>query len=654
MHVMTIDNVGKSYGEKTLFRNVTFGIEAGDRFGIIGVNGTGKSTFLKTVAGIEAPEEGRILMANRVTLQYVSQEPEFDPNVTVLDQVMGGNLPEMIAVRVYTELLEKLRHEPDNEQLQTKLVRASDDVDRLNAWQLESEAKTILSKLGIDRFDARMGELSGGQRKRVALASALIQPSDVLLLDEPTNHIDNETVAWLETMLQKRSGALLMITHDRYFLDRVANRMIELDQGRAFFYEANYTHFLELKADREAREDASEDKRQNLLRHELAWMRRGAKARTTKQKARIQRYEELSGQSAAAKNDSVELSAASTRLGKKIMEIEELGCQANDQLLFQGLDYIAVPGDRIGIIGPNGAGKSTLLRVIAGERQPDQGTITLGPTVKIGFFTQEHEEMDGSMRVIEYIREAAETVRTGEGHTISAAQMLERFLFNPTMQWTLVAKLSGGEKRRLQLLRMLMTAPNVLLLDEPTNDLDIQTLSVLEQYLDDFPGVVITVSHDRFFLDRVAERMWSLEAGRIHQHVGNYSEYIEWRTANGPSSALESGKQSSSGTSGRKEKDAGLAERAEADQQPQKDERKKLKMSYKEEREYEQIEGMIADTETKLESIQREMELAFNDAVRLQQLMSEQQATEERLNELMERWTYLSELAEQIEASKKK
>ncbi|PZM62120.1 ABC-F family ATP-binding cassette domain-containing protein [Paenibacillus dendritiformis] len=642
MHIVTIEELGKSYGDKVLFRDVSFGIEEGDRFGIIGVNGTGKSTFLRTIAGWEQPEQGKVLAGSRITIRFVPQEPEFDPEATILDQVLGGDAPDMTAVRVYTEALERAAQRPDDEAAQAAFIRATDDMDRLQAWQLESEAKSILSRLGLDQFGAKMGDLSGGQRKRVALAAALIHPSDLLLLDEPTNHIDNDTVTWLETMLQKRSGALLMITHDRYFLDRVANRIVELDRGRAFFYEANYSRFLELKADREAREAASEDKRQNLLRQELAWIRRGARARTTKQKARIERFEALQKQEGPGQNGQVDITAASARLGKKIMELDELEARLADRPLFQGLSYIAVPEDRIGIIGPNGSGKSTLLRIIAGEREPDGGSIVLGPTVRIGFFTQEHAEMDESMRVIEYIREAAETVRTADGNSITAAQMLERFLFEPAMQWAVLGKLSGGEKRRLQLLRMLMEAPNVLLLDEPTNDLDVQTLAVLEDYLDEFPGVVIAVSHDRYFLDRVAERIWSFEEGAIRQHVGNYSEYMEWKARHGK----DAGEPKPKAQTPEDAAPAGKSERSER--------KPKLKMSYKEEREYERIEDDIMEAEERIQQILRDMELAFSDSARLQELMKEESAAQQRLEALMERWTYLSELAEQIEAEKQK
>ncbi|GAC43962.1 ATPase component [Paenibacillus popilliae ATCC 14706] len=640
MYIMTIEELGKSYGDKILFQDVSFGIEEGDRFGIIGVNGTGKSTFLRTIAGWEQPEQGKVLAASRMTIRFVPQEPEFDPEATILDQVLGGDAPDMTAVRVYTEALEWAAERPDDEAAQAAFIRATDDMDRLQAWQLESEAKSILSRLGLDQFGAKMGELSGGQRKRVALAAALIHPSDLLLLDEPTNHIDNDTVTWLETMLQKRSGALLMITHDRYFLDRVANRIVELDRGRVFLYEANYSRFLELKADREAREAASEDKRQNLLRQELAWIRRGARARTTKQKARIDRFEALQKQEGPGQNGQVDISAASARLGKKIMELHELEARLPDRSLFQGLSYIAVPEDRIGIIGPNGSGKSTLLHIIAGEREPSGGSIVLGPTVRIGFFTQEHAELDESLRVNEYIREAAETVHTADGHVITAAQMLERFLFEPAMQWTVIGKLSGGEKRRLQLLRMLMEAPNVLLLDEPTNDLDVQTLAVLEDYLDEFPGVVIAVSHDRYFLDRVAERIWSFEHGAVRQHVGNYSEYIEWKSRHGKESGEPKAQTPTESAS------AGKAERPER--------KPRLKMSYKEEREYERIEDDIMEAEERIQQTQRDMELAFSDSVRLQELMKEVSEVQQRLASLLERWTYLSELAEQIEAEKQK
>lgn len=647
MNILTVEQVTKSYGDKILFQDASFGMEDQDKIGIIGVNGTGKSTFLRVIAGIEPPDSGKISMGNRIRVRYLAQNPEFDPDKTVLQQVFEGDLPEMKAVREYTETMELLELHPSHEELQQKLLKLNQTLDTLQAWQLESDAKTILSKLGIRNYDAKMGTLSGGQRKRVALAAALIQPSDLLILDEPTNHIDNESVAWLEQYLQKRRGALLMITHDRYFLDRVANVMLELDHGRLFRYEANYSRFLELKAEREEREAASEQKRQNLLRSELAWIRRGAKARTTKQKARIERFEKLKDQEMVHSSGELDVSVASTRLGRKILEIEGLRMKIDDKTLIQDLSYIAVPEDRIGIVGPNGSGKSTLLNLIAGRIQPSGGEVVLGPTVKLGYFTQEHQEMDGRQRVIEYIKDEAEVVRTADGSAITAAQMLERFLFPPALQWTPIAKLSGGEKRRLYLLRVLMSAPNVLLLDEPTNDLDIQTLSVLEQYLDEFPGVCIVVSHDRFFLDRTVDKIMAFEGdGQIRVHVGSYSEYAEWMQRHGgeasASKADASIAKSASGSSDGRDSDS-------AKEAP----RERLKFSYKEQREFEQIDGLIEDTESKLASIQSEMETAGSDAARLQELMKAQEETERELEHLMERWTYLNELAEKIEQSKK-
>ncbi|MGN7167494.1 ABC-F family ATP-binding cassette domain-containing protein [Paenibacillus cellulositrophicus] len=646
MNIMTVEHISKSYGEKVLFEDASFGMADQDKIGIIGVNGTGKSTFLRVIAGLEPPDEGQISIGNSVRVRYLAQNPDFDPGMTVLQQVFQGQDPQMKIVRDYTETMERVELNPSDESLQQKLLKLNQEMDALQAWQLESEAKTILSKLGISSFDALMGTLSGGQRKRVALASALIQPCELLILDEPTNHIDNDSVAWLEQYLQKRRGALLMITHDRYFLDRVANVMLELDQGRLYRYEANYSAFLELKAQREEREAASEQKRQNLLRTELAWIRRGAKARSTKQKARIERFEALKDQKGPQRAGNVDMAALSTRLGRKILEIEHLAKKAGDRTLIRDLSYIAVPGDRVGIVGPNGSGKSTLLNLIAGRLEPDEGEIVLGPTVKLGYFTQEHQEMDGNMRVIEYIKEGAEVIRTDDGSQITASQMLERFLFPPAMQWTPISKLSGGEKRRLYLLRVLMSAPNVLLLDEPTNDLDIQTLSVLEDYLDDFPGVVFVVSHDRFFLDRTVEKIMAFEGdGAIRVHVGAYTEYAEWMSKNVPSAA--------GGSPADGPKKAGASqEAAQSSAQAKEAPREKLKFSYKEQREFEQIDGLIEACEQKLEGIQKEMEAAFSDSARLQELLQAQQEAEQELEHLMDRWTYLNELAEKIEQSK--
>ncbi|AWB44137.1 ABC transporter [Paenibacillus sp. CAA11] len=646
MNILTAEQLSKSYGEKILFDQASFGMEDQDKIGIVGVNGTGKSTFLKVIAGLEQPDSGKVAINNSVRVRYLAQNPPFDSELTVLEQVFRGEGDELKAVYRYMDILKQLEENPEDLSLQQKLAERGQEMDRLQAWQLESEAKNVLSRLGITGYERKMGELSGGQRKRVALASALIQPSELLILDEPTNHIDNESVAWLEQYLQKRRGALLMITHDRYFLDRVCSVMLELDHGRLFRYEANYSRFLELKSEREEREASAEQKRQNLLRTELAWIRRGAKARTTKQKARIERFEKLQAQKTEHRSDSLEVSVASTRLGRKILELSNLSYQIPGRTLISDLTYTAVPHDRVGIVGPNGSGKSTLLNLIAGRLQPSEGSVELGQTVKLGYFTQEHQEMNESQRVMEYIKDEAEVVTTADGTRITASQMLERFLFPPAMQWTPIAKLSGGEKRRLYLLRVLMSAPNVLLLDEPTNDLDIQTLSVLEAYLDEFPGAVFVVSHDRFFLDRTVDKIMAFEGqGTVAVHVGDYSEYAERVQRQGGVSTDGSLERSSKQT---EKADAGAA----AQQSREKKEgssRDKLKFSYNEQREYEAIDGLVEAAENKLSEIQEAMVQAASDAARLQELMKEQQEAEQELERLMERWTYLNELAERIE-----
>lgn len=640
MHLISIEHISKSYGEKVLFEDVHFGVEDGDKIGIIGVNGTGKSTFLKVIAGIEHADSGKVSIANHAVIRMLSQDPQFEANETALEHVLGGDSPQLQAYKQYARALEAVELNPSSSEAQEQLVKANAKMEEHGAWQIESEAKQALNKLGIHNFDMKVEHMSGGQRKRVAMAAALVLPSDILILDEPTNHIDNESVAWLEGMLQKRRGALLMITHDRYFLDRVSNRIIELDKGRAFFYQANYSRFLELKLDREEREAASESKRQNLLRNELAWIRRGAKARSTKQKARIERFEQLQDAKPKEGNGKVELSVASTRLGRKILEIEQVSKSFGERKLIQDFSYIAVPGDRVGIVGRNGAGKSTLLKMIGGKLQPDEGRIELGMTVKLGWFTQEREEMNEAMRVHEFIRETAEQVKIGDGSTISASQMLERFLFDSTMQWTPIAKLSGGEKRRLQLLKVLMEAPNVLLLDEPTNDLDISTLTILEDYLDEFPGVVFVVSHDRYFLDRTVDKIIGFEdSGEQVIHTGNYSEYqayIQQREA--PSPTVETISKSQAGSA--------------PTEQPRQQERQ-LKMSYKEQRDFENIDDWIMEAEAELEDIAAQMEANASSAGMLIELSEKQQQTEQKLEQLMDRWAELNELAEKIEAQKK-
>jgi ATP-binding cassette subfamily F protein uup len=655
MHLLSVEHITKSYGEKLLFQDVTFGVEDGDKIGIIGVNGTGKSTFLNVIAGIDQPDSGNVSVGGRVVVRMLSQDPVFAPGETALEHVLGGDSPQLRAVQGYAAAMEAIGLNSGSEKLQQELIAANARMDELDAWGLENEAKTALSKLGILDHGAKVDTLSGGQRKRVAMAAALLLPSDVLILDEPTNHIDNESVAWLEGMLQKRRGALLMITHDRYFLDRVSNRVIELDRGQAHFYQANYSRFLELKLEREEREAASESKRQNLLRSELAWIRKGAKARTTKQKARIDRFEALKDAGPKGADGKLELSVASSRLGKKIVEAEEVGKSYGARRLFGGFSYIAVPEDRVGIVGRNGSGKSTLLRILAGRIQPDEGTVELGTTVKLGWFSQEREEMDETLRVIEYIRESAEQVKTADGTTISAGQMLERFLFPPAMQWSPISKLSGGEKRRLQLLRVLMNAPNVLFLDEPTNDLDIATLNVLEDYLDDFPGVVFIVSHDRYFLDRTVDKIIAFEDGAITHHTGNYTEYQEFldKQAALGKTAAGSGQTASSKAASAANDIAGADQQAGLTQDRTAGRERAQKMSYKDQKDYEAIDGWIAGAEEELARVAQSMEAASSDSARLQELAAEQQRLEEKLEGLMERWTELNLLAEEIAAQKK-
>jgi ATP-binding cassette subfamily F protein uup len=633
MNLLTIENAAKSYGERILFEKVTFGIDEGDKIGLIGVNGTGKSTFLKVIAGIGQPDEGKITLRSGTKIEYLPQNPEFDPEATVLAQVFKGSSPVMLLLGQYEEALKQAAMHPGDTIWQNRLIGLSQQMDAHNAWQLESDAKSILTKLGITDFSAAINTLSGGQRKRVALASALINPADILILDEPTNHIDNDTVAWLEQYLGARKGALLMITHDRYFLDRVVGRILELDKGRLFSYSGNYTAFLELKAAREEQEEGSERKRQNLLRNELEWIKRGAKARSTKQKARIDRFEQLSSQKPVAADAKLEIEAGAARLGRKIIELEKVGHKFNGPPLIQDFSYTILRNDRIGIVGPNGSGKSTLLNIIAGQLSPDQGVVDVGATVKIGYFSQENGDMNMSLRVIDSIKEIAHFLPTADGGTIGASQMLERFLFPPSLQWMPVSKLSGGERRRLYLLQILMGAPNVLLLDEPTNDLDIQTLTIIEDYLDEFPGAVVTVSHDRYFLDRLADKIFAFEGeGVITQYAGGYSDYQEKRR---PVEAETAGKAS----------DAGKKEKV-----PEKADRPR-KFTFKEQREYDQIDEVIAGVEHELQQIADHVSTAGSNFELLQELVGIQQGLEQRLDELMERWTYLSELAEEMKKS---
>ncbi|MDU4959367.1 MAG: ABC-F family ATP-binding cassette domain-containing protein [Sporomusaceae bacterium] len=633
MNIITIENITKSYGEKILFDNISLGIDSSDRIGLIGVNGAGKSSFLNIIAGIDSPDSGQIIKGGGVTIGYLPQEPEFVPGATVLDQVFYGPSPVMQVLRDYEQALAASQLRPDDAVLERRLIQLGQQMDNLNGWQLESEAKTVLTQLGISDFSACAAALSGGQKKRVALARALIMPCDLLIVDEPTNHIDNETVAWLEKYLCTRKGALLMVTHDRYFLDRVATRIIELDHGRLYSYSGNYSRFLELKLEREEREEASERKRQNLLRNELAWIQRGAQARSTKQKARIERFETLRDQAAPAAEAKLALPAAASRLGKKVIELAHIGHSYDGRELINNFSYILLHHDRVGIIGPNGSGKSTLLKLIGGCLAPQCGSVETGQTVKIGYFAQGSEELQLDMTVLAYIQQTGHFLPAADGSLISASQMLERFLFPPAAQWTSVAKLSGGEKRRLQLLNVLMAAPNVLLLDEPTNDLDIQTLTVLEDYLDEFGGAVVMVSHDRYFLDRLADKLFAFEDGSIIQYSGGYSDY-----------------QAARETANNRRKPAGPA--AKAVKPPPKP--RPRRFTFKEQKEFERIDDDIAAAEAELKAVGGEINAAGSDYERLQRLTERQQSLNRQLDELMDRWTYLNELAEEIEAGEKK
>ncbi|HFF9007055.1 TPA: ABC-F family ATP-binding cassette domain-containing protein [Clostridium perfringens] len=640
MNLITLENISKSYSEKILANNVSLGINEGEKIGLIGVNGTGKSSFLKIVAGVEEPDEGTVTKGNRVRIEYLAQTPDYDDNATVLEQVFKGNSEEMRILREYEELLEKIDKGEVKDSDSERLIKLQGKIDALNLWDMESEAKNVLTKLGITNFEEKVGNLSGGQKKRIMLAAALITPCELLILDEPTNHLDNETISWLEEYLNSRKGALLMITHDRYFLDRVTNRILELDRGRLFSYDGNYSVFLEKKMERIAIEKASEEKRQNLMRKELAWVRRGAKARTTKQKARLQRFDELVNQEGFIENENIEISVMGTRLGKKIIEIEHLNKSFGDKKIVDDFNYIVLRSDRIGIVGPNGIGKSTLMGMIEGKVAPDSGEIIKGETVKIACFSQEDTHMHPEMRAIDYIKEAGEYLQTATGERITASQMCEKFLFDGTLQWTMIGMLSGGERRRLHLLRVLMEAPNVLLLDEPTNDLDIETLNRLEDYLDDFGGVVITVSHDRYFLDRICNKIFSYEGnGKIDIYTGNYGDYLLSKEEDAVNN---------------KEKEVAVDKnKKEPSVDKNKNKGKVLKFSFKEQREFETIDEEIMTLEEKIEELDSLMAKHASEYGRLQELMEEKAKVEEELAFKYERWEYLNELAAQIEENKK-
>ncbi|ABR49500.1 ABC transporter related [Alkaliphilus metalliredigens QYMF] len=642
MNLLSAENISKSYSEKELLNNINLGINEGDKIGVIGINGTGKSTLLKMIAGAEKPDEGRVIKVNNIQIEYLSQNPYFDPEATVLVQIFKGNSPIMALIRDYQKALQ------DPNTSSERIIKLSNDMDVMDAWSLESEAKSILTKLGVLDFNAKVGTLSGGQRKRIALAAALINPSDLLILDEPTNHLDNDTIDWLEQLLNTRKGSLLMITHDRYFLDRVVNKIVEVDRGGLYSYEGNYSSFLGKKIERQEMESVHDKKRQSLLKKELAWMRKGAKARTTKQKARIGRYEDLKEHGTDIAEDKIEISVGSSRLGKKVIELAHVNKSYDKDKLIEDFSYIVLRDDRVGIVGPNGAGKSTLLNIIAGELAPDSGSREVGETVKIGMFSQETQHMNDELRVIEYIKEVAEYLTTSDGSKITASQMLERFLFPSAAQWTPIGKLSGGEKRRLYLLKVLMDAPNVLFLDEPTNDLDIETLTILEDYLDEFPGAVLTVSHDRYFLDRIAERIFAFEAnGQVVEYTGNFSDYKE-------KTSIRKGFSGDVKGSHNVEKAPSTKEEQTTDEfSHHKKKEKPLKFSFKEQKEYEEIDDVIARIEGQIEETEKQIGETAADYTLLQQLVVEKQGLETQLQEKMERWVFLNDLADKIEAEKK-
>ena len=599
MNIINIEHISKVFGEKQVFDDISCGIHQGDKIGIIGINGTGKTTLLKIIAGLEEPDQGQVIFQKGLRVTYLPQSPKFPEHATVLSYVADG----------------------------------ADGAD----WGRESEAKNALNRLGITDHHEEIDHLSGGQKKRVALARTLVNPADVLILDEPTNHIDNEMAVWLEEYLNQWKGAIIMVTHDRYFLDRVTNKILEIDHGKLYSYTANYSQFLELKAQREEMELASERKRQSVLRMELEWAKRGCRARTTKQRARLERLEALKNGKAPVRDAEVEIDSVETRMGKKTIELHHISKSYGQKKLIDDFEYIVLKNQRLGIIGPNGCGKSTLMKIITGKEEPDQGTVEIGDTVKIGYFAQEVTEMDENQRVIDYIKDVAEYVPTKDGR-ITASQMLERFLFTPAMQYTPIGKLSGGERRRLYLLKVLMDAPNVLILDEPTNDLDIPTLTILEDYLDSFLGIVITVSHDRYFLDNIADRIFAFEAdGKLVQYEGGYTDYLE-------------AKERKNGTVVRESEESA---KKKADRKNwKKDAPEKLKFTYKGQKEYETIDDEIASLEQKIEELDEQMMQYATNSAKLSEITEQKEAAEAALEEKMERWVYLNDLAERIENQK--
>lgn len=617
MILLNAEKISKGYSDRQLLDGCSLAVGQGDKIGLIGVNGTGKSTLLKVMAGVDFPDSGTVTRSGGVRVAYLPQNPEFAPETTVLQQVMTG-----VAI-------DKARAK------EAKVVQQAD----------EYQCKSILTQLGLSDYDQPIGQLSGGQKRRVALACALAAESEVLILDEPTNHIDSEMVDWLESYLKRYQGAILMVTHDRYFLERVVNRIVELDRGKLYSYPANYSQYLELKAQREEMALATERKRQSLYRKELAWIQRGARARSTKAQFRVDRFEELKKPGYVPDQSKLEVSALSSRLGKKIIEIEQISKSFDGKVLVKDFSYNLLRGDRVGIIGPNGYGKTTLVRMICGLLEPDQGRIVRGETVRIGYFSQESfagEDFDPTVKAIDYIRHISQEIQTPEG-TLTAAQMMEKFLFPADLQYTEIGRLSGGERRRLYLLRVLMEAPNVLVLDEPTNDLDIETLSVLEDYLEQFPGVVIAVSHDRYFLDKLMNHVFVLAGnGEVRHYTGGYADYRADVASERQRLAAQQRLDSQPLPNSSPKKPSGGRSHQE-----------KLKFSFKEQREYEEIDGVIAGLEEKIAQTEALIAQNASDYAALQELTAEKEELEAQLTAKMERWVYLNDLAERIEAQGK-
>ncbi|MGK7929883.1 MAG: ABC-F family ATP-binding cassette domain-containing protein [Microcystaceae cyanobacterium] len=638
MTLFTLKSVKKDFGIKEILKDANFSLDEGDKVGLIGTNGSGKSTLLKMIAGLEPIDGGEIWVNSAAKIIYLPQQPDLDENLTVLDQVFADCGEEMALIREYEELSHQLAKEQnDTEKLLNRLSHLTQRIETLNAWDLETNAKITLSQLGIEDFSAKIGNLSGGYRKRIALASALLSEPDVILMDEPTNHLDALSVQWLQTYLQRFQGALLLVTHDRYFLDQVTNRIIEVDRGDLFGYSGNYSYFLQKKAEADESELSSQQKHKGRLRRELEWLKRGPKARSTKQKARIDRIKEMQGQEFKQQQGKVEIATASRRIGKKVIELTDIKKSYQERTLIKAFSYIFTPFDRIGIIGKNGAGKSTLMNIITGRIDPDQGKVDIGSTIHIGYFDQHSEDLsiNENQRVIEYLKDVAELVKTADGTVITASQMLERFLFPPNQQYAPIYKLSGGERRRLFLLRVLISAPNVLILDEPTNDLDVQTLSVLEEYLEDFNGCVIVVSHDRYFLDRTIDNIFALEeGGKVVSYPGNYSIYLDYKQAQ-EKEVKEEKKTTNKSTKTVKAKSSTSVNN------------KPKRLSSKERKEYEKLENLVVELEAKKEELEHLLyKNPPNDYEELEKLTQQLADLENEINTSTEHWLELAERAD--------